>query len=366
MTTYPFPIASHTYFNIKDSNQAYAHFLKDTRIAPVFTYSLEYTQEDILHRLGSVEKNSTAYKNLQLVLAGLKLRNENTLSTLEDFRLANEALFTPPSPVSAVLILQNIASKVTPETEDIWRYVTQKIAINDSLEHTATDKQKYEPVFYELKKYLSLYLQLETIDTSRSLEHIIQEVMNTVGLTDWKLQTVKGGTHASTQHKEKKIIIGERYMPRSDKAKLRIAVHEVCGHAKRGLQPNIEESEGFAIMLEQLIAAKFSYRRSFRYLAAALGWGVFKKPMDFIEVYEIIWRVMVVMGLYVEKDAKKYAFYEVARVFRGGRADVPGAVYIKDCVYFDANLRQWEALLATPPTYADFVEIIEGRKRVLQ
>lgn len=154
-------------------------------------------------------------------------------------------------------------------------------------------------------------------------------------------------------------------MPRTHSAAVRIAVHEVYGHALRGHQDSITESEGFASLLEQLVGDKFVFRRSYRYLAAALGWGVFGTPMTFRQVYEIIWRTMVITGTYSLQEAQMYAFDECTRVFRGGVPSLPGAIYLKDSTYFDANIRMWRNLKEHPLQYNEFVDVIEGRRRIL-
>ena len=142
----------------------------------------------------------------------------------------------------------------------------------------------------------------------------------------------------------------------------RIAVHEVYGHALRGRQESMVESEGFAVVLEQLISCDYKPRRTYRYLAASLGWGVLGNPMTFREVFEVLWRLMIISSKYDEKNAKEYAFGECYRVFRGGSPEVPGAVYLKDLVYFDANQKIWQALSTQKIDYDDFVNILEGRK----
>jgi hypothetical protein len=117
-------------------------------------------------------------------------------------------------------------------------------------------------------------------------------------------------------------------------------------------------------MIEQLVGTNFKTRRSYRYLAAGLGWGVFGRPMIFREAYEIIWRLMAISSKYNEKKAKGYAFDECYRVFRGGRPDLPGAVYLKDIVYFEADARIWSVLSQKKISYTDFVNIIEGRSTI--
>jgi hypothetical protein len=97
----------------------------------------------------------------------------------------------------------------------------------------------------------------------------------------------------------------------------------------------------------------------------ALGWGVFGAPMYFRQVYEILWRLMVISSKYSPEIAKQHAFDECYRAFRGGRPDIAGAVFLKDAVYFAANVEMWKVLSGRQRSYNEFVDIIEGRQTVL-
>jgi hypothetical protein len=88
-------------------------------------------------------------------------------------------------------------------------------------------------------------------------------------------------------------------------------------------------------------------------------------PMTFREVYEILWRAMVIGSSYPVEDAKSHAFDECYRAFRGGRPDIAGAVYLKDSIYFRANLIMWSILEDADIGYDKFVDIIEGRMELL-
>jgi len=178
------------------------------------------------------------------------------------------------------------------------------------------------------------------------------------------VQVIKGCSHARIYHHTKKIKIGEDYKPRKVMAVGRIVAHEIYGHALRGPSKSLSESEGFALAIEQLTGSRFKFRRAYRYLAASLGWGVFGKPMNFREVFEIIWRLMFISSGYSENKSKEHAFDECCRVFRGGRPDIAGAVYLKDTIYFDANIKVWNFLDAKKLDYEKFVDIIEGRSTI--
>jgi len=222
-----------------------------------------------------------------------------------------------------------------------------------------------EETFQKYREYLLQYTTLPEIN--ENLEDALREQLVRTGLADdgWELNVKDGAMHAQTVHRRKTISIGRDYKPRSASAVRRITIHEVIGHAKRGPQHTLEESEGFAIVLEQLTKSTFIFRRSYRYLAVALGWGVFGKPMNFREVYEVMWRLMVIQSKYSIENAKEHAFDECYRAFRGGRPDIAGAVFLKDTVYLDANIRMWTVLNTSELSYNEFVDSIEGRRTIL-
>jgi hypothetical protein len=195
----------------------------------------------------------------------------------------------------------------------------------------------------------------------------IQLQLDTLGLTDkgWRLKLLRGTSHARTNHRTRTIAFGKNYSPRNVTAARRIAYHEVLGHALRGPQNSLAESEGVAIMLEQLTDSQFRMRRSYRYLAVALGWGALGTPMTFRAVYEVLWRLMVIGSSRSEGVAKSYAYDECCRAFRGGRPDIAGAVFLKDATYFDANIRVWEVLTSSKLGYNEFVDVIEGRRTII-
>ena len=176
---------------------------------------------------------------------------------------------------------------------------------------------------------------------------------------------IDDASHARVNKAKKLVMIGRFYQPRRKISYWGIVAHEIYGHALRSEIDDQFESEGFAILLEQLLRDTFKFRRSYRYLAAALGWGVLGAPRTFREVYEIIWRLMVIASGYTEDKAKDYAFNECVRVFRGGRPDIAGMVFLKDTIYLAANIALWKQLEKTQISYNEFIDIIEGRQRVL-
>lgn len=360
MIRHPFPTAVHTYFRALNKYSQKRNFLAGLVQEPEFTYKAHWTKDLIEKRLRLTKDDSMAFDRLQVVKSSLKLREK--ASELESFRSANAKVFHVPTRELAEAIICRISQNVSENERQIWQESLELLGVE------TLDRHSVEPtdaIFQMYRGYLKRYTTIPALSTG--IIDALHEQLSVTGLTSkgWVLRLVKGSEHAQTHHGPKTITIGESYKPRSLSAVQRIAIHEVVGHAVRGPQQKIDESEGFAIVLEQLTKSSFAFRRTYRYLAVALGWGVFGTRMTFREVYEVLWRLMIVHSKYSIEAAKEHAFDECYRAFRGGRPDIAGAVLLKDTVYFDANIRMWEALDTRELSYNEFIDIIEGRRTIL-
>lgn len=362
---YPtFPIAAQTYFRASNLDSQRQKFLPQPTSNPVFTYPEWATLEIVESRIQEMAK---LYPNLthslDIVKSSIKLQNDE--SELHNFRKLNEDKYGSPSGTNVDLILERVSSKVVESNRSLWHEVLEIINYDVSV---SPDNLLYKKEFKQYRGYLLKYMG-GLIDTAQTnVSDAIGEILDLSGLSGkgWQMRLRHDASPARTVHHRKYITIGRDYQGKTSQAALRIAIHEVYGHALRGPQDSIEESEGFAIFLEQLLSVSFKYLRSYRYLATALGWGVKKEGgLDFKEVYEVIWRVMVINGNYSIDQARAYAFDECYRAFRGGRPDIAGSVFLKDAVYFDANIKIWQTLSSRPLCYNEFVDCIEGRKKIL-
>ncbi len=358
---YPtFPIAAHSYFSAINKVEECDRFLQSRTSEPTFSYTTRYSIEVIDDRIRQLSKG-VWIESLLLVKCSIKLQNDDT--QLQSFRTLNQKLFGAPTKHYASLILGRMSEKVTDETSGLWQEVTDRLG-QQSFDTFETPPSS--DVFDLYRGYLLEYLgELPSVELST--QAMIQAELIRSGLSEkgWKLQLHEGHSAARTSHRKKYITIGGEYQTRTRRASQRITTHEVYGHARRGPQVSVLESEGFAILLEQLTDSKFKYRRSYRYLAVALGWGVFKQSMTFRQVFEVMWRLMVIGSKYSIESAKKHAFDECYRAFRGGRPDLAGAVFLKDMTYFAANLDMWKILSEDMISYNEFVDCIEGRRTLL-
>lgn len=357
-----FAVAAHSYFVATNKAEQSDLFLSGQQEQPYFTYRGMYKAAMIDERICQVgSENPRWRRSLELVRCSVSLQHD--ASYVSEFRDRNVQSYGEPKRQYAAAILNRMAGRVTSDSQQLWHEIEQLLP-DDYMDAAVfmPAKDTFERYRTYMMKYIAEFP--EGVDLSSALNR--QLAITKLDRDGWSVSVRDGAMPARTHHRSKKISIGREYRTRSRQALRRIVVHEVYGHALRGQQESVAEAEGFAIMLEQLCDPAFRYRRSYRYLAIALGWGVFGTHMTFRQVHEIMWRAMI-MGnkYYTEERAKRYAFEECYRAFRGGRPDIAGAVYLKDSCYFAANIAVWEMLVNSPLNYDEFIDCIEGRRTVL-
>ena len=205
---------------------------------------------------------------------------------------------------------------------------------------------------------------MSPLAADKTFAQVLQDTLDSAGLsqTGWQIVTVRGGSPVRINHEKKTIRMGRKLIVRRRKSIRRLAAHEVYGHAVRGGGLSLEDSEGFAVLLEQTLDRTFKPRRTCRYLASSVAWGVYGEPLNFLQTFEIIWRYIVIIKDLTIPEAKAIAFRECARVFRGGRPDIAGAVFLRDAVYFKANIKVWQSLQKMNVSYNEFMEIAKGKE----
>ncbi len=357
-----FPVATHSYFKASNINEEFIKFVASSDYEPKFTYVKKLNEATIMERLSEFEPDTLEYSTLECALSGARLQTDD--SELSNFGLINKKLFGTPNELYAKSV---VCRMIKAQTVLNGNYLEELSKLLGKIEESEIHLGPSAYVFNKYKEYFDLYRSVALSHDHDVSSAIMRELdMSGLSKNGWVLKIVEGDSHAVTCQKTKTIKIGKEYMPRTRRASERIAVHEVYSHALRGPQDSIAESEGFALVLEQLLGKEFKLRRSYRYLAASLAVGCFGKEMTFRQVYEIIWRLMIISSRYNEEKAKKCAFDECYRVFRGGRPDIPGAVYLKDITYLQSNIDMWNMLMLRDFSYNEFVDIIEGRRTILK
>ncbi len=359
---YKFPIAAHSYFRAINKEQERALFLNSDTYQPKFTYGKDFDIEVIKGRQNKASGSVKVFEMLGFVGVAAELQRD--ADYFISYRKLNGSLFGEPKKELVLDILYNLSKRIKGSNAKYFSEIAHMASLGTVLRDNT---RPTSDIFQKYKEYFQKYSSLSDND-NRDVLGLLGIHMEKSGLISegWRLNVLKdNNSPARINQKAKKITIGDMYAPRTSRAASRIVAHEVYGHAVRGSRSTIDESEGFAILLEQLVGDSFSYRRSYRYLAVGIGWGVLGEPMDFRRVFEIVWRAMVIGSSYSVENARSHAFDECYRAFRGGRPEIPGAVFLKDGIYFDANIRMWDMLKNSKLSYNEFVDIIEGRRELL-
>lgn len=146
-----------------------------------------------------------------------------------------------------------------------------------------------------------------------------------------------------------------------------LMVHEIGTHVARrakgersrlmllglGLDRYEQGEEGVTTMREQSLSKKGAenFAGLEYHMAIGLAQGLDGKKRDFHDVYEVLLRHHQLKGLKEKKDpeeAKKSAWNQAVRVFRGTDCKTPGVAFTKDIIYRQGNIAVWEAIGKNP------------------
>jgi hypothetical protein len=394
--------ALYSYFRVTNLQSACEAFVQGDSEYPHFLYPSTVNQQVITTRLASLQRD------LKLVS-----KNDTEAASFLKWRLAETELldrFWKAYESGQVVSPKQVKSYQKDQVElygrpnhslfaGILAYVKtlaiqsnspQKIGLYTEIEELLGHSEHgllYMPqpeIFKHYQKlfalaFPALYEVIQAIEPQKSydpeqIETIFEEALKSVGADKmgWKIRMINGGANVVVSKHRREVMISNQLSPRTPNRLKQMVAHEIGCHVQRGLsdaRQNMttgfgEHDEGLAIVLEQLLASRFVYKRATRYLAVCLGLGIDGTQRNFRQVYEIIWRTMVIRGA-SKKEAKERAFYECARVFRGGLPMVPGMVYIKDKVYLESNLLVWQNLAERPLEPEDFHRLFIGHDTML-
>jgi len=231
-----------------------------------------------------------------------------------------------------------------------------------------------EKVFIHYRKLAKsiipeMFNEIEDYEKRNTLD-IIKGALKESGLLEygWKVKWAKTGANIVVANQKKHIYVGSHFKPTSKFRMKQLIAHEVYGHARRYELGNVDtgnfEEEGVAILLEQLLAKRFIYKRMIRYLTACFSWGVDGKPRNFIETYTIMLPIVKIITGNNDKDSEKKCFQECIRVFRGGLPAEKGAIFPKDKIYLESNMYVWEKLSDNLLNKEDFASLLEKRSTI--
>lgn len=388
--------ALYSYFRINNLAECYEKFSKKASYFPSFEYSSGSSLKNARRRLEDLKKELTNPKLSEADITFIDWRIAETRTLLKYWKIKK-------APKTTQRMVSNyLASQIElygPADEAVFagiiRYL-QKIARRrggdylrafqeiESLIGSYGEGELFEPssetfryyrelahkTFPALIKTVEAIPDAEDYSTQEIMEYF-EQALAVVGAAEkgWKVKKSKEGANVIISKYRNRVIVGGHYKPLSPLRLRQIILHEVGCHVQKSMAAGPdwhytrfnENDEGLAIVLEQLLEPRFSHKRSLRYLAMSLALGLDGKKRNFREVYEILWRASYIVGKYNSDTAKKKAFYETSRVFRGGLPKVRGAVFIKDKIYLEGNMNIWKALEAKHLKQDDFRDLFIKR-----
>ena len=388
--------ALYSYFRVTNLEEAYEEFIKDPTKPPLFHYSDNMSLAVINKRL----------KKLHEILAGLDPANQAEIAFVE-WRLAESLILQEfrkiyenggdisPQKVNKYIAdqmelygdinleifggvirwLRVLANRRGPEYVKVMAQIQKRVGeYPDHILYVPKEatflhyKRLFADGFPELHAVLSRVRRAEQYSQEELVE-VFEKALSAVDATQrgWRVVISSGGANVISAKYRQKVIIGSHYQPSSTPRLKQVVAHEIGAHVQRAISDTAgkklasfdENDEGLAVVVEQLYGHKFSYKRAQRYLAVCLAVGADGQKRNFSEVYDILWRAFYIASG-DKKGAKKRAFYETARAFRGGIPAVPGMVYIKDKIYLEGNLIVWEKLEENLLGQREFRQLFKG------
>lgn len=393
--------APYSYLTITDFEGHQRRFLANSKQNPKFTYITGFSELKLKERLGRLEADlkqdgldepSRKFLNRRISETQLLLALLN--NDLDKVRKLNAMHFGEPSLALTEHIIGHGMKFITlnypemlmsPIFKDLERLVNFELkpGTKQLLEVAEADFEHYQKLLSKNQAPLLAVLARKASGPFKSaaVVKVIDEGLKAIGADKlgWKVVPHSHLSYVRIDNSTKTVVVGKGIFLKDHKSLKQIVLHELGVHVMRSV--NGEESrdtslrygsdgsrsseEGLAIFVEQLSRQKLIPLRTFRYLAAALASGVDGKQRDFKMVFEVLWRYIYLISSRNETNARKRAFHETARVFRGLPANAKGLSFNKDITYLVSNVKIWEHLRARNLSQSEFDAMFEGKVDVL-
>lgn len=385
--------APYAYFRITNYDEARRAFLSGEVEQPVFTYPARLQQDRMEARLASCRNDLAAAQNENEaepeVLDFLQRRMRETLAMLAFLRLQRQ-----PHDEDLLEGYRDAMSRLygdfdTATRRGVLGYLRDRAEVTGNqalyqeviaqLAPTAETAHLYAPSTETFNYYRKLLLGSDHVVATLATmpapanwldrDAIIRQferALEVAGAAQegWTVRSSANGANVMVLRQRKIVLVGKYYEPLNRSRLQRVVAHEVGVHVQRSLLHVLHQSdvaeEGVAVMVEQLLGQTYRASRTLRYIAAALAWGADGRSRTFRETHELLWRSYTIVGGHDDVTAKRLAFRECARVFRGGIPEVAGAAYVKDKVYLESNLAVWRLLSKKRLSQGEFLQLING------
>lgn len=276
-----------------------------------------------------------------------------------------------------------LAQAAQNQNDPAWDFVTKHVVVPRHAAKIAAEPAKADFAYYKQlarQQFLAVEATVERhsiqdqhIFAGETLQTMVNELLQAIGATaqGWQAVLSTETTKIAVNYTKKTIYIREGHFRMMPYRLCGLLAHEVMVHVRRKLHATARQQlaiqasaseqafeEGLGVFAEQVFLSGFRHLRQFRYVAIGLAKGSDGTPRTFRGVYELLWRLKyLAQQTGTEETARRYAFDETSRVFRGLPLHVRGAAFTKDKLYIEGNAAVWRSLSSklTPDNFADFL-----------
>jgi len=237
------------------------------------------------------------------------------------------------------------------------------------------NKRNLSRVKKMLMEEISLLLELRDEDKNfapAEIKEFFENKIKQLGFNEWAVKIDANYRTISVDQKNKSI-----YVPKDreiDAASLeKLVLHEIGVHVLRrengersklkllglGLDHYEIGEEGLASLVEGFFEDKinFGFFNLLSYVAIGMVYGVDGQRRDFRDLYEILIKLYLYMGLAANPDksiedikqkAVNNAYNRCVRIFRGTSCQVSGVCFTRDMIYLKGKICMWDVINNNP------------------
>ena len=380
------------FFSPSDRASQKHNFLQSSQVT--FTYSdlkrfsLEVYQEE-LHLMQKKAASSKAADSVKSLYLEKFLEQQKILTLLTATKAGDDVAFNKAS----------CDLYGSPQPELFWFTVSQINSRFSSLIKKIDSKRKTlhkayavwqdyfsqlenpaHPLVYRVPFYPGLYIPDDNeIDSSEKIHRKFIAYLEKNNIHNWTVKVDLPGARTSFGVDQTTKTIN---IPHDSDLVLRkdvvteislqaLLMHEIGVHVKRrengdssplhllgaGLNNYLRAEEGIATLAEQLIVGTDHYAGALGYFAIGAAMGTLNKPLDFNSLFNLL-NAYFILNI-ADKQLDEQGFYELdelrltasdnawnraLRTYRGTTGNTTGAVYTRDIIYLEGNIRMWKLL----------------------
>jgi hypothetical protein len=387
----------------EDRERERKFFLAGIKENPCFSYP--YIQESALHdakqKLASLQEEiKVQEKNLVIKNAYLEKISEEQekirllwavrRKDMEAFQKSSFAIYGNPSQASFFSLIHKLRGGLTEKNEDTL-FSDSATKLLNLLPIPPKNTQEKEPSheeFLDIQKRALRYFSpiLKIVDAeqnkffaAKDIQRVFQNLLNSLGFSDWKVVIQKTSKAAINVQTDKKIILIPEKREMGIETLREICVHEIGCHVTRsengkkspllllslGLRDYDAFEEGFATLSQQILSTNFThFSGEERTLSIGLALGLDGKKRTFREVFTVLEKYYSIKNIILLRegctkenlpDVAIQAWNATCRTFRGTTGETRGICFTKDLIYREGNISAWQQLGRNPNCFNQYL-----------